>query len=709
MSTLQIADEALRSRVVVGSDDEGSQDIGSAMSSAHRRPRATDAMLRCLRLAALVRVTVVIAVAVGLSIGCSDPRLEPEAEGKRVIVLGFDGMDYRLARRFMDDGRMPNLKRLAEMGHFQPLATAVPPQSPVAWSNFITGLDSGGHGIFDFMHRDPATMIPYLSTSRAAGTGRNLKLGRYQIPLARGRFELLRRGEEFWKVLEENGVQTTIIRMPANFPPSGTATFEVSGMGTPDILGTYGIFSFYTSQPFLYEGKGLSGGKVYPVAIDDGVVEGTLYGPDNPFLVGDQKVTASFTAFIDPDQPVIKLVVGDEKRVLKVGEWSDWVPISLDMVRTQSIPVEALFYLKSVNPVFELYVSPLNLDPFAPAMPISTPNSYARKLAEASGRFYTQGTPEDTNALVGGILSREEFLEQAHIAGRELIRQYETVLGNFDQGLLFYYFGNLDQISHMMFRPLDPEHPAYDAEKDAPFAHVIPDVYAELDGVVGATLERMGPNTTLIVMSDHGFASVRRQFNLNAWLRENGFLAVLDPYLEQDPGLFLNVDWSRTRAYGLGLNGLYINLRDRERNGIVSPSDRKALMDEISQELLATIDPKTGLPVVTKMYAREETYHDRGQLEIGPDLQVGYGPHVQCSGDSALGKVSGEVLADNLDEWSGNHAMDHELVPGVLFTSRPLKQPVEDLQHLAAAIIAEFGIRDFPRAQATAAQTTAVD
>jgi predicted AlkP superfamily phosphohydrolase/phosphomutase len=188
-------------------------------------------------------MTCVVAV---LMAGCDGsqggPEARSEAAGKRVIVLGFDGMDYGLARRFMDEGRMPNLKQLAETGHFQPLATAVPPQSPVAWSNFITGLDSGGHGIFDFMHREPETMLPYLSTSRAVGGERNLELGRYRIPLASGRVESLRHGETFWKVLEEHGVETTIIRMPTNFPPSGTATREISGMGTPDVLGTYGMF-----------------------------------------------------------------------------------------------------------------------------------------------------------------------------------------------------------------------------------------------------------------------------------------------------------------------------------------------------------------------------------------------------------------------------------------------------------------------------------
>ena len=625
----------------------------------------------------------------------------PHSNAKRMIVLGFDGMDYGLTRRFMAQGRLPNLKRLAETGQFQSLATSVPPQSPVAWSNFITGLDSGGHGIFDFMHRDPLQLLPYLSTSRAKPASGSIELGRYRIPLSGGSVELLRHGETFWEVLEAHGVETSIIRMPTNFPPSGSATREISGMGTPDILGTYGISSLYTSEPLRYQGRQLNGGRIYPVQISDGRVEGSLHGPDNPFLRESHKLRTEFSVDLDPDQPAALLTVGAQQRVIRVGEWSDWVPLSFAMAPTQRLQAEARFFLKSVRPEFALYVTPLNLDPEAPAMPISTPPDYARDLARTGGRFYTQGMPEDTNALESGILSREQFLQQARLAGREVIEQYWQLLEDFDRGLLFYYFGNLDQISHMMFRPLDPDHPAYDKRSDAPFADVIPEVYAELDGVVGTTLERMPPDTTLVVMSDHGFTSIRREFNLNAWLRQHGYLAVIDPHLEQDPGLLLNVDWSRTRAYGLGLNGLYLNLRGRERNGIVTPVQRKALLDEISQALLNTQDPATGLPVVTRMYERDEVYRDRSRLQIGPDLLLGYGPHMQCAQGSALGKVGGKLLSDNRDQWSGNHAMDHELVPGVLFSNRPLQQPVVSLQQLAGALLVEFGVAGFPHRQTT--------
>jgi predicted AlkP superfamily phosphohydrolase/phosphomutase len=611
-----------------------------------------------------------------------------------VIVLGFDGMDYELTKRMMAEGRLPNLTKLAARGSFQPLGTSMPPQSPVAWSNFITGLDAGGHGIFDFVHRDPDTMIPFLSTSRAEESKKKLHVGKYQIPLGADKVELLRYGQPFWEPLEKRGIPTTILRMPANFPPSGTASRELSGMGTPDILGTYGTFAYYTSDPYTWAGKDVAGGKVYPVDIVDGVVEGKLYGPTNPFLAEATKISADFTVYVDPDEPAAKIVVGGEERVLKVGDWTDWVPVTLPLVPTQSVHVIARFYLKEVRPVFGLYVTPLNLDPEKPAMPISTPASFAAELASATGRFYTQGMPEDTKAFKEGVFTPEEFVAQAHMAGEEVERQYTPVLDRFRDGLLFYYFGGGDQVSHMMWRSMDPEHPAY-KPADARFKDVVPKIYEQFDAVVGRTLPRVDAGAMLVVMSDHGFTSWRRAFHLNTWLKQEGYLTVRDPNLQDDPGLFSNVDWSQTRAYALGLNGLYINVAGREHNGIVDPAEREALAKEIGAKLLQAVDPKTGLRAVTKVLRREE-YRDRGHLEIGPDLIVGYAKGMRGSNESALGKVVREVVTDNTEEWSGDHCMDPDAVPGVLFTSRPLRKPAAKLEELAAAVLAEFGIEGFP-------------
>jgi predicted AlkP superfamily phosphohydrolase/phosphomutase len=626
-----------------------------------------------------------------LGLGCGGGKATSSPPGKRVIILGFDGLDYELTKKLMEEGKLPHFSRAAKDGTFGPLGTSIPPQSPVAWSDFITGMDSGGHGIFDFVHRDAEKLVPTFSMAEASAGETILKIGKYQIP-GSGSFELLRRGRTFWEVLESHGIETTLIRMPVNFPPSGTATRELSGMGTPDLRGGYGEFSFYTSKLFAFAGEDIAGGDVYEVDIYDGVVQAKLYGPDNPFLIEREKLTSDFTVYLDPVDPAAKIVAGTEEVVLRDGEWSDWVPVEFSMIPTQSLGGMVRFYLRSVRPDFELYASPIQFDPMAPAAPISSPDDYATELAKAGGRYYVQGMPEDTKSHESGVFTTAEFLAQAHIAGKEFSDQFPYLLDHFEKGLLFFYLGNVDQVSHVMWKVLDPGHPAYDPEVDPQYAGLIEELYVGLDTVVGQALDRLSAQDTVIIMSDHGFASWRRAFHLNAWLRDKGYLTVKDPNMENDPGVFVNVDWERTQAYGVGLNSLYINLKGREKNGIVPLEKRKALIEEIGAALLAEVDPKTGGPVVTKVYPRDDTYQDRGELEIGPDIIVGTAKGTRISGHSALGAVGKESITDNLDEWSGDHLMDHEAVPGILITNRPLSKPAARLRDLAQSVLAEFGI-----------------
>ena len=632
----------------------------------------------------------VFALAAG-AFGCG-PR--HDKTGRRVIVLGVDGMDYDLVRDLMARGRLPHFAQLAQSGGFAPLRTTVPPQSPVAWSTFITGLDPGRTGIFDFIHRDPKTMEPFLSTSRAESSGRNIRLGPWQFPLTAGRVELLREGQPFWEVLEQHRVETSIIRMPANFPPSGTATRELSGMGTPDLLGTYGTFSFFSSEP-LADSRTLSGGVMVPVTVERGMVHAAIEGPNNPYLVEPQKTNVEFTAYIDATNDHAELVVGDERRLLRVGEWSDWVPVALPLLPFQHLSGACRFYLKALDPYFQLYVSPINLDPMKPELPISSPPDYAAELARATGRFYTQGMPEDTKSLKTGVLSPDEFLAQARITKEENLRQYRYALDRFDDGLMFYYFGHIDQVSHMMWRAMDPGHPAF-TSADLPYRSVVENLYVEIDGIVGETASRLRPEDLLVVMSDHGFSSWRRSFSLNSWLRDNGYLVVRDPAATADAGLFSNVDWTRTRAYGLGLNGLYINVRGREAHGIVEAGDRGSVAEELARRLAGTVDPKTGGRPINRVFRREDVYHAAGHDDIAPDLVVGYARGTRGSDDSALGMVPRAVLTDNTDAWSGDHCMDPDVVPGILLVSRPLRREAASLETLASALVAEFGIENFP-------------
>jgi predicted AlkP superfamily phosphohydrolase/phosphomutase len=642
---------------------------------------------------AVAAAATLLAASILITPACS--RRTHHALGHRVIVLGFDGLDYGLTNDLMARGRMPHFAQLAARGSFGALRTTVPPQSPVAWSSFITGLDPGGHGIFDFVHRDPKTMTPYLSTTKTEPPSLFLSMGKWRFPLASGRVELLRRGRPFWEVLERRGLETTILRMPANFPPSGSATRELSGMGTPDLLGTYGTFSYYTTDPFT-RGGAVAGGTVYQVELRDNVVRATLEGPNDPLLKTPQPVRVGFDVHVDRTRSFAKLVVGDEERLLRVGEWSDWVPVQLPL-SWGSLRAQCRFYLKGLDPEFVLYASPLNLDPLAPALPVSSPVSYAADLAHATGRFYTQGMPEDTKALKTGLLTTAEFLAQARIAGDETIRQYRDVLGGLTDGFLFYYFGNVDQVSHMLWRPMDPGHPAYDPVKDPPYRTVVEDLYVQMDKVVGETLPRLAPGDLLVVMSDHGFTSWRRAFNLNTWLRDRGYLRLRSGRNPARGGTFEDIDWSRTRAYGLGLNGLYINVRGREASGIVDPGAREPLAREIGDALVREIDPATGTPAVTRVFRREQVYAMAGMDDLAPDLVIGYAKGTRTSDESAVGGVPPEVIVDNRGAWTGDHCMDPDAVPGILLTTRRLKRPAPSLQALAPAILAELGIDGFPQ------------
>ena len=645
--------------------------------------------MRRRQIAVAAIVLGVATLSAGLSVtGCGRaPRAVP-----RVVILGLDGLDYDLCARLMSEGRLPGLSRLAKTGGFYRLGTAIPAQSPVAWSDFTTGHDAGVHGIFDFIHRDPSTMEPYLSTSRTDPPTHVLRLGGWQFPLSGGKVELLRHGRAFWEVLEQHGVPTAVLRIPANFPPSGTAGHELSGMGTPDILGGYGTFSYYTTDRLAFLGQPVSGGNVYRVEETDGAVHAQLVGPDHPLKLVPEKLKADFTVYLDPDRPVVKLVVGDEQRVLQQGEWSDWVGVAFDLMPTQHLPVQARFYLKQVHPQLELYVSPLDFDALSPALPISHPSSFAAELARVGGRYYTQGMPEDTKALSAGVFDRQEFLRQARIAGDEVLEQFPYVLRRFDRGLLFYYWGNADLISHMLWRPMDPGHPAYDPVKDPPFADAVPQAYQQADKLVTYALDHSDKDALVVAMSDHGFTSWRRTFHLNAWLHQHGYLAVKDESLPAHQELFTNVDWTRTRAYGFGLNACYLNLKGREKFGIVPPADRDRLLAEIQQGLESTIDPWTAKPAIGHVYLRDQTYSDGGQRTIGPDAVLGYARGTRGSDESALGEVEREVLTNNDKEWSGDHEMDSPSIPGILATSRPLKRPARNLRELNASVLAEYGI-----------------
>jgi predicted AlkP superfamily phosphohydrolase/phosphomutase len=597
-------------------------------------------------------------------------------------------MDPQLLQRFVAAGELPHFQSLMQQGSFRFLATSVPPLSPVAWANFITGMNPGGHGLFDFIHRDPQTMLPYLSTSKAEAPQRTVRLGNWVMPLSRGNLTLLRHGKSFWETLEAYGIPTTIFRVPSNFPPVGSDARSVSGMGTPDIQGTYGTFSFFTTEPAdTYDD--VSGGKVFPVAMVENQLHAKLSGPPNSFRVGNPLTSIDFTAIRDARHPVAKIQIQDHDILLKQGEWSPWINIDFTLMPlVERVSAMCRFYLKEVHPHFKLYVTPVNIDPCSPAMPISTPESYAQELCQCCGPFYTQGMPEDTKALSSNVLEDGEFLQQAHLVLEEHLRLYDYELQRFQTGVLFFYFGGVDLISHMFWRTMDPSHPLYDPTN--PHRRAIVQAYRELDAVLGKALRKVDPETTLLVMSDHGFAPYYRSFHLNTWLKQEGYISLHETASDAEPELE-HVNWAKTRAYGLGLYGLYINLQGREAMGTVPPTAAyDDLLDEISRKLLAVRDPATGQPVVARVYKAAEVYSGAHAQEA-PDLIVGYHRGYRSSWETVLGQFPPGLIEDNTGKWSGDHSTA-EQVPGVLLSNKPLRVTQPALYDLAPTILAEFGI-----------------
>lgn len=599
---------------------------------------------------------------------------------KGVIVLGVDGMDPKLLRRVMAEGRAPNLARLAKEGAFLELGTANPPQSPVAWSMFMTGTNPHHHGIYDFVHRDPVAMAPYLSTSKAEPAEWVIALGDFAIPIDSGTMELLRGGRPFWDHLTAAGVPATIVKVPAEFPPShGSAAEVLSGMGTPDLLGTYGTFHVVTTDQRWASKRTPSGGTVDVTIRDGQLVRGTLVGPPNAWSASGEPVTLPIDIVVDEKRPVALVSIGASQVILQPGEWSHWVPVAFDQgVIGGEIPGMVRLYLKSIEPEVFLYLSPTNIDPRDPAMPISSPESYARGLAEEAGPFYTQGMPEDTKALTADVLSDAEFVTQAGLVWDESVRMLHRELDRFQGGVLFFYFSSVDQQSHMMWRHLDG---------DGPFADVLPALYEQVDGAVGEVLERAGPDTLVLVMSDHGFGPYTYKVHLNTWLAHEGYLVTRPPGQRGD-GALGHIDWSQTQVYALGLNQLFINQRGREADGIVPESDREALLDSLEQQLLGWVDPETGQRVVTRVWRPERGAYP----ERAPDIVVGYNRGYRSSDESATGQVGTVVIERNRGKWSGDHCVDPAHAPGVLLSTVPLARPQASLLDLAPTVLGYFDI-----------------
>ena len=618
------------------------------------------------------------------------------SSNKKVLTLGIDGMDVRLTQQYLKQGIMPNLQKLINRGSLKSAQTSMPPQSPVAWSSFSVGASSKVHGIYDFIHRDPATIIPYLSSSKVLPPKMTVKLGPYKIPLVKGEVKLLRKGKPFWEHLAEKDIPSTIFKMPANFPCSDNSADMVSGMGTPDLRGGYGIYTLYTTAPHKFKNN-LTGGELIPVAFNQNRMDAFLFGPANTLNEKQPRTRIPFAVWKDKTNDVLRIKIQGTELLIKKGEWSKWVELSFPMIGSLiNISGICKIFIKEISPHFSMYITPINIDPSEPALPVVSSNDYAQELVRNVGPFYTQGLPYNTKALSEGILTDDEYFTMVKQIYRERSRLLDFELERFQkltQGMLFFYVASIDQNTHMLWRFIDKNHPLFDKNMQKRYGNKLAELYSHADNMIGRVMQKYDindPNFTLIVMSDHGFAPFSRQVNLNNWLYKNGYMALKNKNNLETGEFFSNVQWEKTAAYNLGINCIYINLKGREETGTVEENDRQKLINDIKQKLLKLIDYKTGENAVTAVHIVPD--NERILHPHAPDIIVGWNSGYRTSWKSILGGFSSQIFEDNLDKWSGDHCIDPEKVPAILASNRKITKNNPGLMDITATILREFNI-----------------
>jgi len=616
-----------------------------------------------------ILLIVLVAVIIG-GIIMHNPR-----KTKKVIILGIDAMDPKITEHLMQEGRLPNLLYLKNEGSYSHLATTVSCETAVVWSSFATGLDPSGHGIFDFVMRNPKNYSLYLSLNEISNIGGKIKI------------QLRRKGKCFWEILSRNKVPSYIYFCPNTFPPDKVFGVMLSGMGVPDITGTMGKYTFYTSE-MLQKIEGERRGRIVNVEINGKTISTYLYGPN---ILSKGIPTESRTVLyiiIDTDKKGIILKFEGNEFFLKQGQWSEWQKVYFKIGNFRNAYGIVRFYLNSIYPYFQLYASPINFDPEKPLFPISYPNNHSRIVASEIGLYHTQGMPCDTWVLTEGRLDEKAFLEQVNQVFEERQNILNEELKRFNNGLFFFYFDILDVVQHMFWRYLDAIHPLY--EENSPYKDVIYGYYQKIDALIGKILKQIDKNTILIILSDHGFGPFRKAVHLNRWLMENGYLFLKEGFSESED-FFSNVDWSRTRAYALGFGGIYLNKIGREGYGIVDESEAIGLKQEIIMKLLAFKDPQTQEKIIKDIYDMDKIYNGRFMAK-GPDLFVGFNSGYRASWQTALGGTPDSLIEYNKKKWSGDHLVDPTLVPGVIFLNRKLKLQSPNIIDLAPTILSIFNI-----------------
>lgn len=656
---------------------------------------------------------------------------------QKVIVLGFDGVDARYTEKWMNEGKLPNLAHLRDIGTFRPLRPTVPAQTPVSWSTFSTGIDPGRTGIFDFLRRDPKTYLPVFAafdeTKEPLLLGKNnaiaaaaivlvilglgvwtgfsrsrrpAKAGPYTVALiiaiavAAGTFALVkkwipetrpgvinrRQGIPFWEAAANAGKKSRVVHVPVTFPAHDFPAGEMlSGLGVPDVSGRVGKPFYFTSElDFHRTGSNEFSIEVVQLEDNKGVINTKIQGPPNKLFNDPPYISIPMKIAVANDRHSVAIEVSGQQLTLRPGEWSGWTEFVFPFNPLIKVRGISRFHLIASQPEVKLYLSPINFDPrhLPPGFKISAPAKWASQLASDYGLYKTLGWQIDTWAISEGFATEQMFWDDMTWTVAQDRKMFDAFLTS-DDDMLVQQFEFADRVGHVFWRLVDPTHPAYDAALAAKWSDGLLKAYQLMDSIVGdASRAAEKHHAALIIVSDHGFASFRKAVNYNTWLVLNGYLVlktgvqVKERNLEMlfDQGQFWeNVDWSRSRAYAMGLGEIYINLRGRESQGIVAPgAEYDALKNELKAKLPQMVDPDGGAHPVRRVLAREEVYRQFDPNMI-PDLFVTNNDGYRVSWQTSLGGIPKNLIEVNKQVWSGDHcSLDPEIVKGIFFYNRKI-------------------------------------
>jgi len=664
-----------------------------------------------------------LAPALALAIACSGGQ-PADSNRPKLVILGFDGMDPDLLEKWMEEGQLPNIAKLADQGEFRTLETTHSPESPTAWASFATGVNAGKHNIYDFLVRDPNTYLPDLGMVRREPP----RFLFSYFPIAGPEVRSMRGGTSFWVTAGAAGVRSTILTVPMTFPPEEIpAGRMLSGLPLPDIRDTMGTFSYYATDLSRYEeGSTEMGGTLRRLIVEEDVARTELVGPPNP-IVGQQMqaIRARGPDLSDADRTrLAELQARADVRVplsirwkraaktatveiqghtlqLEPGKMSAWFDVEFRVNFAVRVHGMAQMLLVNADNELQLYVSPVNWKPDDPPLPISSPDSFAGELFERIGPFRTLGWAEATWALNEERIGERAFMDDLYAAFDDRAQVILNRIDAHDWDVLVGVIESTDRVQHMMWRLVDSEHPMYDAGLAGEFGDSILRVYRRADQFVAEVLEHLEPGTTVLIVSDHGFHSWRKSVNLNTWLVQQGYMMLKG----QQPGeqktadllgggtFWENVDWPRTRAYAMGLGQIYFNRRGREAHGIVDAGPESAhLASELSARLLTLVDPHDGSRIVRSVYPRDEVYSGP-YLNNAPDLQVGMEDGYRVSWQTTLGGTPQGLVYPNMKKWSGDHGgYDFKTTAGVLVSNRPLSGTSASLVDIAPTVLKFFGV-----------------